>query len=245
MVIAFLERSMCPIYAVSACLIATGWARLMARTLSRVTNRRTVPPVIRLPAGQRTTDGMMIDGRSCTAVTEGAMMRRIGAVVGVLALGFAGVQGAQAAMHGNTVTAQKTAGKYRLVLKVGPAEMMSMNAKSGERMMSGRPATCAMVGMSGGSGMNMSDKKTACNRHVELHVYQAKGGAVVQGARVTITMTNMAKHTMVMVPMMTMEDARMGMKDLHYGNNVYAPAGMYTVHVQVNRVKATFSVHLM
>ena len=169
------------------------------------------------------------------------MMMRLGALAGVLALGLAGVQGAQAAMRGNTVTAQKTAGPYRLVLKIGPAEMMSMNAKSGERMMSGRPATC---GMSGGSSMTMG-KKRMCNHHVELHVYRAKGGMVVQGARVTITMMNVPKHMMVMVPIMTMEDAHMGMKDLHYGNNVYAPAGMYTVNVQVNAVKAAFSVRVM
>jgi hypothetical protein len=51
-------------------------------------------------------------------------------------------------------------------------------------------------------------------------------------------------HQTIMVPIMTMMDPKKGMVDYHYGNNIYAPAGSYTVRVRVNRVRAAFSVTL-
>ena len=58
-------------------------------------------------------------------------------------------------------------------------------------------------------------------------------------------MNDAAKHMSIMVPVMTMEGPHLGMKDYHYGKNVYAGPGTYTVTAQVNRVTAVFHVKLM
>lgn len=151
-----------------------------------------------------------------------------------------GVTTAHAAgMSGHTVTVSRVVGPYRLVLKIGPAENMNMNG--GEMTTGGAKAACAMK-MAHGVARAMS--MHACNRHVELHVYRAKGGAVVHGAKVAISMLDAAKHMSIMVPIATMMAAKQP-KDFHYGNNVYAGPGKYAVTVRVNGRSTIFHVTLM
>jgi hypothetical protein len=139
---------------------------------------------------------------------------------------------------------QIRSGGYRLVLQIGPPEVMSMNAKTGERMLGGKSATCGMKGMktmaitnSGASAM------LPCNHHLELHVY--KGKQVLKNARVNIAVINAQRHFMMIVPIMTMYRAGKGMRDFHYGNNVLLAAGDYSVQATVNTNSAVFGVHLM
>ncbi|HZS94553.1 MAG TPA: iron transporter [Chloroflexota bacterium] len=151
--------------------------------------------------------------------------------------------GGIAAAMGNTIQKTTTAGPYKLVLKIGPPEKMSMKKSSGgEMMLGGKKATCAY----NGGGMNMGGSKgmKTCNHHLELHVYNKSNGAVVQHATVAISMVDSKNHKTVVVPVMTMMGSK-GMMDYHYGNNIYAGPGSYRVTVRVNKTMATFSVSLM
>ncbi|GAC1469679.1 MAG: hypothetical protein PVSMB7_19380 [Chloroflexota bacterium] len=143
----------------------------------------------------------------------------------------------------NTIHQQKTVGAYRIILQVGPAEAMSNHPKgsSGERMLGGKMASCSMTG-GGMGGMSMGSR--TCNRHIEVHVDNRHTGKVVRNARVLILLSNQHMHTMIAVPIMAMVGATQTMSDLHYGNNVYATRGAYTVSVRVNNTPASFGINL-
>jgi len=147
------------------------------------------------------------------------------------------------------VTQQKVAGPYRVQLRIGPTEMMGMHmAKgAGERMLGGKNSTCRSGGHSAMPTMPSSHAMCTkvCNHHVEVHIYTKRTGQVVTHARVTISMRDAAKHMTIMLPIMTMVGMHAAMSDYHYGNNVYAGPGRYTVKVTVNGTAATFSVDLM
>lgn len=137
---------------------------------------------------------------------------------------------------------QKIVGAYRLTLRIGPAEAMAMHPKGrGERMLGGKMAACQTPGNSMG-GMSMGS--ATCNRHVEVHVVNRHTGKVVTGARVTIRLTNVRTHRSIGVPIMTMMGAGASRADFHYGNNIHAVAGTYSVVVTVNRTTARFNVRL-
>ena len=147
------------------------------------------------------------------------------------------------------VSKHKIAGPYRIQLRIGPTEMMGMQMgkNTGERMLGGKNPTClggghaAMPTMPSHHAMG----ERVCNRHVEAHIYTKRTGQVVTHARVTISMRDAAKHMTIMVPIMTMVGTHAAMSDYHYGNNVYAGPGRYTVTVTVNGTAATFGVDLM
>jgi len=149
----------------------------------------------------------------------------------------------------NIVTKQRVVGQYRIQLRIGPTETMGMHmAKgAGERMLGGKNAKClsgrhsAMPTMPSPHAMG----ERGCNRHVEAHIYNKRTGQVVTHARLTISMRDAAKHMTIMVPIMTMVGVHATMSDYHYGNNVYAGPGRYTVEVTVNGASATFSMDLM
>jgi len=147
------------------------------------------------------------------------------------------------------VTQQKVAGLYRIQLRIGPTEIMGMQMRkgTGERMLGGKNPTCLSGGHSAMPTMPSSHAMgtTACNRHVEAHIYTKRTGQVVTHARVTISMRDAAKHMTIMVPIMTMVGVQATMSDYHYGNNVYAGRGRYVVKVTVNGASATFSIDLM
>ncbi len=147
------------------------------------------------------------------------------------------------------VTKQKVVGPYRIQLRIGPTETMGMHmAKgSGERMLNGKNSTCrngghaAMPTMPSHHAMGVK----VCNHHVEAHIFNKRTGQVVTHARVTISMRDAAKHMTIMLPIMTMVGMHAAMSDYHYGNNVYAGPGRYTVKVMVNGTAAIFSMDLM
>src|SRR6266536_1506317 len=140
-----------------------------------------------------------------------------------------------AAMGGTPMT--KTAAPYKLTLEIDPAEMMVAKGLSGEVMLSGQPATCRMPSQAG-------TNPKVCNRHVEVHAAVASTGKVVTKATVVITLTNVKTHLKIAVPIARTMDSAMGMKDLNFGNNIYAPKGTYNVAVTVNGKSATFRVKL-
>lgn len=139
---------------------------------------------------------------------------------------------------------QIRAGGYRLVLEIGPPEVMSMNAKTGERMLGGKSATCGIKGLKSMAITNSGTSAAApCNHHLELHAYRGK--QVVKNARVNIAVINAQRHFLMIVPIMTMFRVDKGMRDFQYGNNVLLAAGDYSVQATVNSATAVFGIHLM
>jgi hypothetical protein len=132
----------------------------------------------------------------------------------------------------SSISRTKHAAGYTLLLQIGPPMKMTMKA------MGGKKARCSMShGMpmiAGRSSMGMAK----CNHHVELHVYS--DGKVVDGAHVQIRMYCIKMHMNVWVPIMAMMMPKHP-HDFHYGNNVHAPKGVYTVFVTVNGVHARFN----
>jgi hypothetical protein len=135
---------------------------------------------------------------------------------------------------------QKVVAGYRLILQIGPAQTMgSMSNMSGGMTLGGAPATCRMPGKAGTSG---SHGKT-CNRHVAVHVFNAKTNKIVIKAQVAITLQDTRKHTTVSVPIEMMMGSS-GIRDFQYGNNIAAGPGTYTVAVTVNKAHTTFAATL-
>ena len=158
-----------------------------------------------------------------------------------LSLGLAALPSRAAGVDKSSVIQQKITGGYRLVLQIGPAEGMNMG---GSEMATGPHATCSMPGMlslESKAGTNLQSH--ICNHHVEMHVYIARTGKVVMHARVSILMRNTTKHTALAVPVAGMM-APTNTRDYHYGNNIYAVAGRYTVTVRVNRTTTAFNLGL-
>jgi hypothetical protein len=172
---------------------------------------------------------------------------RCSVAAAALAAALALTPNAQAASK-PAVSMSKVAGSYKIALVIGAAETMSMNmhGHASERMIGGKNVTCSMsmqmeAMVVGAASMPM------CNHHVEVHVHNKSNGKVITNAAVTIVLQSNGMHgasMMIRVPIMTMEGMNAGSSDFHYGNNINAAAGKYTVHVTVNRVKADFSVSL-
>jgi hypothetical protein len=138
-----------------------------------------------------------------------------------------------------TVSQTKIMGLYKVVLKIGPAQTMSMTSRSAaEKMMNGKNATCKMA-----PSHHLSAKAKYCNRHVEVHVYRSANGKVITNAKVTISLADRIRNRTIKVPIATME-GKQGKKDFHYGNNVFAQKGPYAVTVVVNKIKGVFGVRL-
>lgn len=74
-------------------------------------------------------------------------------------------------------------------------------------------------------------------------MFNRHNGKVVTHARVTIVMYDRVSYMTNRVPTMMM-GAHAGMADYHYGNNVHAGPGYYTITVRVNGVSGRFSVHV-
>ena len=78
--------------------------------------------------------------------------------------------------------------------------------------------------------MAMSAGGNAVNRHLELHIFALRTGAVVAFPVPRIHIENAMTHTGYWLsPVVAMYGARPGLADLHYGNDVYLPSGTYDV----------------
>ncbi|MHB1535825.1 MAG: hypothetical protein ACYC1D_14705 [Acidimicrobiales bacterium] len=127
--------------------------------------------------------------------------------------------------------AQANSASYHYVLDVGPTQQMYSRAqvaashpKHGEVMVSGSMA------MASGPGA----------QHLEVHICSRTTGEVVVGAAPSITLTDTTAGTTTAVPVAAMQGVTAGQADLHYGNNVDAPAGhSFVVTVKFRGQQAT------
>jgi len=178
------------------------------------------------------------------------MIKTYGAAVFAAALialpsaaGAAGTPAHTRSMAMGTVMIPVTAGAYRMTLMIGPREAMYTQAEArrthpttGEIMLRG----VMMGGMGMGMGMGMP------NRHLEVHVLDRRTMRPVSNPMVSITYQATSPMMMrpVQVPVAVMVGLSMDMSDIHYGNNVYMPAGTYRVSVHANQAYATYTVRL-
>lgn len=90
--------------------------------------------------------------------------------------------------------------------------------------------------------MATTDDGQPVNHHLEAHIYNRASGAVVTDMVPTITITNESTgETRSLDDVMAMYDIQVGMNDLHFGNNVYLPDGMYTIQAMVGQEMIQFA----
>jgi hypothetical protein len=137
------------------------------------------------------------------------------------------------------ITQHATTASYSLTLDIGPTAAMYTQAQvkakhitNGEVMLGG-----AMMSTS------MSAMKGETERHLELHVYSRKTGAVVSNVMPEITLTDTTAMGMAAkLDVVSMEGITEGASDYHYGNNVSLKLGdEYTVNAVVHGEKASFT----
>jgi hypothetical protein len=93
------------------------------------------------------------------------------------------------------------------------------------------------------------EANTRPNRHLVVHIFDAKTGKAITTAKVSMNFQQLdAKGKpigdSVNVPIVIMQVIGKGSESTHYGNNVIMPAGSYSVTVAANGKKVVFQVML-
>jgi hypothetical protein len=92
------------------------------------------------------------------------------------------------------------------------------------------------------SGMAMTDAGHPVNHHLEVHLYNRATGALITNQMPTISIKDQGSGaTRQLASVMAMYDIKQGMRDFHFGTNVYLPAGTYSVNVAVGHETAVFN----
>jgi hypothetical protein len=112
------------------------------------------------------------------------------------------------------------------------AQSMSMPEMAGE----------VMVAIPGGPTpqMNSNDQGQPVNHHLEAHLKDSSGNVLTSPVP-SISITDSSGNTRQLSNIVQMYDPSVGQSDVHFGNNVYLPDGMYTVTVTIGPETATFS----
>ncbi len=100
-----------------------------------------------------------------------------------------------------------------------------------------------MVGMPGipMRTMDAMSEGQPVNRHLEVHVHDKATGTVLSTPMPMIVLTDQATGKSRNVSAIAlMYDVKVGPQDLHFGQNLYVPPGVYTVTVTVGGERATF-----
>lgn len=146
---------------------------------------------------------------------------------------------------------------YRMVLDVGPREVMYTPAQAkaqhpshGEVMLRGEMSKLGTMGSMGkmgkmgkmGSTRNIGNSVSA--RHLEVHICARGTGTVAANLQPAITVVdNTAANMTAHIPIAVMQGTTAGRTDVHYGNNVLMrPSRRFTVRVAVGGQHATFHV---
>lgn len=127
---------------------------------------------------------------------------------------------------------------YRIALEIGPLTTMLMpdqaaGAKEGE----------VMVGMPGipMRTMDAMNEGQPVNWHLEVHLHSKATGTVLSTPMPMIVLTDQATGKSRNVSAIAlMYDVKVGPQDLHFGQNLYVPPGVYTVTVTVGGERAAF-----
>ncbi len=128
---------------------------------------------------------------------------------------------------------------YRIALEVGPLPTMLMPDQA-----SGAREGEVMVGMPGipMRPMDAMNEGQPVNRHLEVHVHDKATGTVLSTPIPMVVLTDQATgKSRYASTLAVMYDVKAGPEDLHFGQNLYLPAGTYTVTVTVGGERATFA----
>ncbi|MHB8656550.1 MAG: hypothetical protein ACYC91_01135 [Solirubrobacteraceae bacterium] len=183
------------------------------------------------------------------------------ACLGTLALAACGqsksttpTAAAGACTPGSGITETATTSMYRMVLDVGPLEMMYTPAQvkaqhptHGEVMLRGQMSSTGTMGSSmGTSGTTASGKMgaSASARHLEVHICDRRTGQVAANLQPSIMLVdNSAANMTDKIPTAVMQGTTSSQADIHYGNNVVMPPSRrFTVAVTVGDQHATFHI---
>jgi hypothetical protein len=101
----------------------------------------------------------------------------------------------------------------------------------------------------GGAAPLVLDLQGHSNRHLVVHVFDAKTGKALTNARVKMSFRPLDEKgnpsgAAVEVPVVNMQMIGMGARSTHYGNNVVMPDGSYAVSVVANGRKFDFTIKL-
>lgn len=144
------------------------------------------------------------------------------------------------AVAGNSMKTQTVDG-MRLELQVLPAEpFFTANEVKANHNLKG-------MMIMGGAKPLAPDAHPRPDRHLVVHVYNAKTGRAIPDAEVSIKFQSLDKRGQahgpaVEVPVVIMEIIGKGPQSTHFGNNVVMSAGRYAVTVVANGKKANFHI---
>jgi hypothetical protein len=143
------------------------------------------------------------------------------------------------AQSADRVERTETTPSYRVTLHVHPAGPIAVVETA-----AGAPLVEVMLPHTGAAFASAAalDRGEPVNRHLEIYVADAETGRVAQGVHPTVEIVNQATgEGRVLGAGGPMYDAEEGLGDWHYGNNLYLPAGRYTVTAIVDGERAVFS----
>jgi hypothetical protein len=134
-----------------------------------------------------------------------------------------------------------TVGGMRIELNILPAEpFFTADEVTTKKVKAG------MLIISGAEPLPL-EASTHPNRHLVVHIFDAKTGKAITTAKVSISFQQLdakGKPTgdLVNVPIVIMQAIGEGVESTHYGNNVVMPAGSYSVTVVANGKQVAFQV---
>jgi len=134
-------------------------------------------------------------------------------------------------------------GGMRIELNILPAEPFFTADEVRTQKVQG-----GMLIISGAEPLSL-DAKIRSNRHLVVHIFDAKTGKAITAAKVTMNFQPLdakgkPSGNSVEVPVVIMQVVGKGLESTHYGNNVVMPAGSYLVTVVADGKKVGFQVKL-
>jgi hypothetical protein len=143
---------------------------------------------------------------------------------------------ARADSNSDTVSQTQSTTSYTVQLDIGPVETImtpeqGANAKTGD-VLSAAPET---------THDTIIDDRLPVNHSFELHIMNKATGAPITGTKVEVMLKDWANgRTYLPDDMVRMYDVDQGVKDMHYGRNIYLPAGHYTLDLMVGQERVSF-----
>lgn len=143
---------------------------------------------------------------------------------------------------GNVIK-KTTVGGMRIELNILPAEpFFTQDEVTSKKVKEG-------MLIIGGAEPLSPEANTRPNRHLVVHIFDAKTGKAITTAKVSMDFQQLdtkgkPSGNSVEVPVVIMQVIGKGSESTHYGNNVVMPAGSYLITVVANGKKVGFQVKL-
>ena len=146
-----------------------------------------------------------------------------------------GTAGRAQAQPGDRVEQTQVTTSYQVRLEIGPASPMGVVETA-----AGAPMVAVMLPHTGAAFGEAADQGLPVNHHLEIYLADAETGQILTELGPTVEIVNLATGEQRELTSVPMYEADEGLGDWHYGNNVYLPAGRYTVTADVAGERAVF-----